>query len=69
MLDHGRPAHAYDVAKLSGDLTARAAKPGEKVLALNGKEYSLEPFVTVIADDKQVHDIGGIMGGEDFGRQ
>ena len=67
MLDHGRPAHAYDVAKLSGGLTARAAKPGEKVLALNEKEYSLEPFVTVIADDKQVHDIGGIMGGEDSG--
>ncbi|MEA3058211.1 MAG: phenylalanyl-tRNA synthetase beta chain, partial [Sphingomonadales bacterium] len=67
MLDHGRPAHAYDVAKLSGGLTARAARPGEKVLALNEKEYALEPFITVIADDKQVHDIGGIMGGEDSG--
>jgi len=67
MLDHGRPAHAYDIAKLSGGLTARAAKPGEKVLALNEKEYTLEPFMTVIADDKQVHDIGGIMGGEDSG--
>ena len=67
MLDHGRPAHAYDIAKLSGDLVARAAKPGEKVLALNEKEYTLEPFMTVIADDKQVHDIGGIMGGEDSG--
>ncbi|MGE5561769.1 MAG: phenylalanine--tRNA ligase subunit beta [Bacillota bacterium] len=67
MLDLGRPAHAYDVAKLSGGLTARAAKPGEKVLALNEKEYALEPFMTVIADDKQVHDIGGIMGGEDSG--
>ena len=67
MLDHGRPAHAYDIAKLSGGLTARAAKPGEKVLALNEKEYALEPFMTVIADDNQVHDIGGIMGGEDSG--
>ena len=67
MLDHGRPAHAYDIAKLSGDLVARAAKPGEKVLALNEKEYTLEPFMTVIADDRQVHDIGGIMGGEDSG--
>ena len=67
MLDHGRPAHAYDIAKLSGGLTARAAKPGEKVLALNEKEYALEPFMTVIADDRQVHDIGGIMGGEDSG--
>ncbi|HEY6662451.1 MAG TPA: phenylalanine--tRNA ligase subunit beta [Sphingomicrobium sp.] len=67
MLDHGRPAHAYDIAKLSGGLTARAAEPGEKVLALNEKEYALEPFMTVIADDRQVHDIGGIMGGEDSG--
>ena len=67
MLDHGRPAHAYDIAQLSGGLTARAARPGEKVLALNEKEYSLEPFVTVIADDCEVHDIGGIMGGEHSG--
>jgi phenylalanyl-tRNA synthetase beta chain len=67
MLEHGRPAHAYDIAKLSGGLTARAARDGEKVLALNEKEYGLRPFMTVIADDRQVHDIGGIMGGEDSG--
>ena len=67
MLDVGRPAHAYDIAKLSGRLTARPAKAGEKVLALNEKEYTLQPFMTVIADDRQVHDIGGIMGGEDSG--
>src|SRR6185295_1454097 len=67
MIEHGRPAHAYDIAKLSGGLSARAARPGEKVLALNEKEYALEPFMTVIADDAQVHDIGGIMGGEDSG--
>jgi phenylalanyl-tRNA synthetase beta chain len=67
MLEHGRPAHAYDIAKLAGGLSARAARDGEKVLALNEKEYTLQPFMTVIADDKQVHDIGGIMGGEDSG--
>jgi phenylalanyl-tRNA synthetase beta chain len=67
MLEHGRPAHAYDIAKLVGGLNARPALPGEKVLALNEKEYTLEPFMTVIADDAQVHDIGGIMGGEDSG--
>ncbi|WP_308515107.1 phenylalanine--tRNA ligase subunit beta [Sphingomonas flavescens] len=67
MLEHGRPAHAYDIAKLSGGLTARTAREGEKVLALNEKEYALQPFMTVIADDAQVHDIGGIMGGEDSG--
>jgi phenylalanyl-tRNA synthetase beta chain len=67
MIDLGRPSHAYDIAKLTGALTARAAREGEKVLALNEKEYALAPFMTVIADDAQVHDIGGIMGGEDSG--
>ena len=67
MLDLGRPAHVYDIAKLDGALVARRAKDGEKVLALNEKEYVLDPSMTVIADEKQVHDIGGIMGGEDSG--
>ncbi|QIK78722.1 phenylalanine--tRNA ligase subunit beta [Sphingomonas piscis] len=67
MLDHGRPSHAYDITKLTGGLTARAAREGETVLALNGKEYALAPFMTVIADDAKVHDIGGIMGGEESG--
>jgi phenylalanyl-tRNA synthetase beta chain len=67
MIDLGRPSHAYDIAKLTGDLAARPAREGEKVLALNEKEYTLQPFMTVIADDAQVHDIGGIMGGEDSG--
>ena len=67
MIDLARPSHAYDIGKLRGGLTARAAKAGEKVLALNEKEYALEPFMTVIADESQVHDIGGIMGGEDSG--
>jgi len=66
-IGYGRPAHVYDIAKLTGGLTARPAKAGERVLALNEKEYVLEPFMTVIADDRQVHDIGGIMGGEDSG--
>ena len=37
------------------------------MLALNGKTYTLDETMTVIADDAQVHDIGGIMGGEDSG--
>ena len=67
MLDHGRPGHAYDVARLDGALVARRARDGEKVLALNGREYVLDPSITVIADESGVHDIGGIMGGEESG--
>ena len=66
-IDLGRPLHVYDRAKLSGGLVARKAKDGEEVLALNGKTYALDTSMTVIADSAQVHDIGGIMGGEDSG--
>jgi phenylalanyl-tRNA synthetase beta chain len=67
MLDHGRPLHVYDLAKLKGALVARKAREGEELLALNGKTYRLDPSMTVIADDAAVHDIGGIMGGEHSG--
>jgi phenylalanyl-tRNA synthetase beta chain len=67
MLTYGRPAHAYDLAQLSGAIFARRAKDGETALALNGKEYTLTAEMTVIADDNGVHDIAGIMGGEHSG--
>ncbi len=67
MIDLGRPLHVYDKAKLSGALVVRKAKAGEQVLALNEKTYTLDESITVIADDNGVHDIGGIMGGEDTG--
>jgi len=67
MLGFGRPAHAYDLAKLKGAVVARRAKDGEQVLALNEKTYTLDSSMTVIADDHGVHDIAGIMGGEDSG--
>jgi phenylalanyl-tRNA synthetase beta chain len=67
MLDLGRPAHAYDLKELQGGVSARRARDGEKVLALNEKEYVLDSTMTVIADEAQVHDIGGIMGGEHSG--
>lgn len=66
-IDLGRPLHVYDRAKLAGALVARKAKDGEQVLALNGKTYTLDVSMTVIADDAMVHDIGGIMGGEHSG--
>ncbi|WP_375250588.1 phenylalanine--tRNA ligase subunit beta [Sphingomonas sp.] len=66
-IDLGRPLHVYDAAKLSGGLVARKAVAGEQVLALNGKTYTLDATMTVIADDVRVHDIGGVMGGEESG--
>ncbi len=67
MLAHGRPAHVYDLAKLTGGVVARRARDGEEVLALNEKTYLLDSSMTVIADAAGVHDIAGIMGGEHSG--
>lgn len=67
MLACGRPAHAYDLAKLTGAVVARRAGKGETVEALNEKIYTLDDTITVIADDRGVHDIAGIMGGRHSG--
>jgi phenylalanyl-tRNA synthetase beta chain len=66
-IGYGRPAHVYDLARLHGHLGARRARDGETVLALNEKEYRLDSSMCVIADANEVHDIGGIMGGEHSG--
>jgi phenylalanyl-tRNA synthetase beta chain len=65
--DLNRPLHVFDARKLSGDLVMRQAREGEQTLALDGKTYTLDPSIAVIADAKGVHGIGGIMGGEDTG--
>jgi phenylalanyl-tRNA synthetase beta chain len=65
--DRGRPLHVFDFAKVEGDLTVRRARPGESVLALDGKTYTLEETMVVIADANGVESIAGIMGGEHSG--
>jgi phenylalanyl-tRNA synthetase beta chain len=63
----GRPLHAFDAAKLHGDMRARLAKTGESLLALDGKTYTLDENMVVIADDAAPRGIAGVMGGEDTG--
>lgn len=65
--DRGRPLHVFDAAKVAGNLTVRAAKDGETVLALDGREYELNASMCVIADDNGVESIAGVMGGEHSG--
>jgi phenylalanyl-tRNA synthetase beta chain len=62
--DLGRPLHVFDAAKLQGDLTVRLSKAGETLTALNGKEYTLDDGMTVIADASGVLSLGGILGGD-----
>lgn len=65
--DLGRPLHVFDAAKLRGDLTIRFARPGERFLALDGREYELDDRMVVIADKSGPVALGGVMGGETTG--
>ncbi len=65
--DRGRPLHVFDAAKVTGHLVVRRARDGETLLALDGRLYTLDPGVCVIADDRGVELLAGIMGGEASG--
>jgi phenylalanyl-tRNA synthetase beta chain len=65
--DRGRPLHVFDAAKVQGNLTVRRARQGETLLALDGKTYTLDDSMCVIADAAGVESLAGIMGGEKTG--
>ncbi len=65
--DRGRPLHVFDADKVSGAVAVRRARQGEELLALDGKTYALDENVVVIADDKAVELLAGVMGGESTG--
>ncbi len=65
--DLGRPLHVYDADKISGNLKMRYAKENENCLTLDEESIECTPEMIVISDDKQLHGIGGIMGGLDSG--
>ena len=65
--DRGRPLHVFDAAKVRGNLVVRRARVGETLLALDGKTYTLDDSICVIADEEGVELLSGIMGGEKTG--
>jgi phenylalanyl-tRNA synthetase beta chain len=66
MSELAQPMHAYDRALLQGDtLTARPAREGERIMALNKEEYAVTPANLVIADAHGPVGIAGVIGGLD----
>lgn len=64
MLELGQPSHVFDLDKISGGLTVRWGKPGESLKLLNGNTVAIDEWVGVIADDRQIESLAGIMGGD-----
>jgi phenylalanyl-tRNA synthetase beta chain len=65
--DRARPLHVFDAKKVNGSLVVRHARDGETLLALDGRTYTLDSAMCVIADDHGVESLAGIMGGEASG--
>ncbi|OXC78080.1 phenylalanine--tRNA ligase subunit beta [Caballeronia sordidicola] len=64
MLELGRPTHVFDLDKIHGGIEVRWGKTGETLKLLNGNTVELDETVGVIADDRHVESLAGIMGGD-----
>jgi phenylalanyl-tRNA synthetase beta chain len=62
-----RPLHVFDAAKVKGGLAVRRARPGESMVALDGKSYVFTEDNVVIADGHGVESLAGVMGGQASG--
>lgn len=66
MMECGQPLHAFDFDKLNdGQIIVRRALPGEKMKAIDQRDYLLTEDMCVIADAKRPVAIAGVMGGLD----
>ena len=64
MFEYGRPTHIFDLDKIHGGLDVRWGRPGEQLKLLNGNTVALDAAVGVIADEREVESLAGIMGGD-----
>jgi len=65
MLELGQPLHAFDKARLHGDIQVRRAQPAERLTLLNGQNVELRPDTLLITDSRGPVAMAGIMGGSE----
>lgn len=64
MMECGQPLHAFDLAQIrGGKIIVRPAADKENFLAIDHKNYVLDPQMVVIADAERAVALGGVMGG------
>ncbi len=64
LIEFGQPMHAFDLAKLTGDIQVRLGNGEEKITLLEGSEVTIPSDTLVIADDARPLALAGVFGGE-----
>ncbi|MDG5899390.1 phenylalanine--tRNA ligase subunit beta [Shewanella xiamenensis] len=64
LVEFGQPMHAFDLAKLTGDIQVRLGNGEEKITLLDGSEVTIPNDTLVIADDARPLALAGVFGGE-----
>jgi phenylalanyl-tRNA synthetase beta chain len=64
MLELGRPSHVFDLDKIHGSMDVRWGRKGESLKLLNGNTVEVDETVGVIADEREIESLAGIMGGD-----
>ncbi|MGN0771731.1 MAG: phenylalanine--tRNA ligase subunit beta [Christensenellales bacterium] len=64
LIEIGQPMHAFDLALLSGKKIVVRRAENEKIVALDGNEYTLDDTMLAICDADKPVAVAGIMGGE-----
>lgn len=66
LMECSQPLHAFDFDKLVGrKIVVRRANPGEKITAIDQRQYELTAEMCVIADAERPVAVAGVMGGFD----
>ncbi len=64
MFELGQPLHAFDHNRVKDhEVIVRRAKPGEKIVTLDGEERKLDGEMLLIADPEKGIGLAGVMGG------
>ena len=64
MWELGQPLHAFDLDSIARHrIVVRRARPGERLITLDGQERVLAPTMAMVCDPERALGIGGVMGG------
>lgn len=64
LVEIGQPMHAFDLDLIGDKIIIRTAFDGEKIVALDDKNYALTPSNLAICDKDKPIAIAGVMGGK-----